>query len=102
MNEIATTGGYTQTHSLMGWIKEIRCLNGLRCRDIHTTFRKDWFNLSKVDRGNTQTHRQHGGRISIFLFFSNKESNLTKQDKVKVEITKEREKKINVKNVGNE
>jgi hypothetical protein len=37
---------------------------------------KDWFRHSKVDRGNSQTHRQPGDFISLLLFFQNKESRL--------------------------
>jgi hypothetical protein len=33
-------------------------------------FHKDWFRHSKTDRGNSQTHRQHGDLISVVLFFS--------------------------------
>jgi hypothetical protein len=32
---------------------------------IHTNFHKDWFRHSKVNRGDSQTHRQHGDRISL-------------------------------------
>jgi hypothetical protein len=31
-------------------------------------FRKYWFRNSKVDRGDSQTHRQHDGLISLLLF----------------------------------
>jgi hypothetical protein len=31
-------------------------------------FNKDWFRHSKVNRGDTLTHRQHGDRISQLLF----------------------------------
>jgi hypothetical protein len=40
----------------------------LICRDIHTKFLKDSFRHSKVNRGggrDSQTHRQHGDRISL-------------------------------------
>jgi hypothetical protein len=48
---------------------------------IHCTrFHKDWFSHSKVDRGDSQTHRQHGDWMSLFLFFQNKESRLKTED----------------------
>jgi hypothetical protein len=31
---------------------------------------------SKVDKGDTQTHRQNGDRVSLILFIQNKESRL--------------------------
>jgi hypothetical protein len=45
------TGIHIQTHWLMGGtsIYEARRWNGLRCRDIHIKFYKDWFRRSKVD-----------------------------------------------------
>jgi hypothetical protein len=62
---LATIQGYTYRHTdwwegfLLGrW-------DGLRCRDIRTKFHKDWFRRSKVNKGDTQTHRQHGDRISL-------------------------------------
>jgi hypothetical protein len=33
------------------------------------SFHKDWFRHSKVDRGDSQTHRQYGDLISLFYFF---------------------------------
>jgi hypothetical protein len=43
----------------------------------HTKFHKDWFRLSKVDRGrDTQTHREHDELISQQIRFQNKESGL--------------------------
>jgi hypothetical protein len=53
----------------MGGIYEVR-----RSDDLHTKFHKDWFSHSKVDRGETQTHRQHGDRLS--LLFQNKVNEL--------------------------
>jgi hypothetical protein len=52
-------------------------LRWFRCHDIYeyTKFHKDWFSHSKVDKG-TQTHRQHGDRISLLLFLQNKESRI--------------------------
>jgi hypothetical protein len=41
-------------------------------------FHKDCFRHSKVYRGDSQTHRQHGDLISLLLFFQNKESMLKK------------------------
>jgi hypothetical protein len=29
---------------------------GFKCHDIHTKFHRDWFNRSKVNKGNTHTH----------------------------------------------
>jgi hypothetical protein len=42
------------------------------------TFRKDWFSLSNLAGGNTdtQTPRQHGDGINVVLFFINKGSML--------------------------
>jgi hypothetical protein len=39
---------------------------------MHIKFHVD----SKVDRRDTQTHRQHGDCISLLLFFRNRESGL--------------------------
>jgi hypothetical protein len=47
-----------ETHRLMGGIYELRRWDGLRCRNIHTEFHKDWFKHSKVNSGgytDTQT-----------------------------------------------
>lgn len=38
---------YTQTDG----IYEVHHLGGLRCRDIHAKFHKDWFSHSEVDKG---------------------------------------------------
>jgi hypothetical protein len=54
---------------MMGGIYEVRRLDGLRCHNVHTKVYEDWLEHSKVDRGDTQTHRQHGDRISLLLFF---------------------------------
>jgi hypothetical protein len=59
----------TQTN---GRIYEVRRCDGLRCHDIHTSFYKDCFRDLKVDKGDTQ----HGDRISLHIFFQNKESRL--------------------------
>jgi hypothetical protein len=37
------------------------------CYDIHTKLHKDWFRHSKVDKGDTQTHRQQGDIINLKL-----------------------------------
>jgi hypothetical protein len=50
------------------------------CRLVWLRCPKDWLNHSKVDRGNTQTYREPGYRISLVLFFQNKESRLKLQD----------------------
>jgi mevalonate pyrophosphate decarboxylase len=42
----------------------------------HNIYTKDWFRHSKVDRGDMQTHRQHGDFISLILFSQNKGSRL--------------------------
>jgi hypothetical protein len=34
------------------------------------------FTPTKVDRGNTHTHREHGNRISLLSFFLNKKSKI--------------------------
>jgi hypothetical protein len=36
---------------------------------VHTRFYKDWFRHSEVDKGDTQTHRQHGDLMSLLLFY---------------------------------
>jgi hypothetical protein len=33
---------------------------------LHTKFHKDGFRHSKVDRGDTQVHREEGDRTSLF------------------------------------
>jgi hypothetical protein len=52
----------------LGGIYEVRRGDGLRCHDVRTKFHKYCFRHSEVGRGNTQTDRQHGGRICIVLF----------------------------------
>jgi hypothetical protein len=39
-------------------------------------FMKIGFRHSKVNKGNSQTHRQHGDRISLLSLFQNKENRL--------------------------
>jgi hypothetical protein len=53
----------------MGRIYEVR-------HDTYTKFHKDWLSHPEVDRGDTQTNRQHGDHISLVLFFQNMESRL--------------------------
>jgi hypothetical protein len=65
-----------ETHRQNGGMYEVCRSDRLRCHDIHTKFYIDWFRHSKVDRWDTQTHRQHGDRISLLLFFQNMESRL--------------------------
>jgi hypothetical protein len=61
----------------MGGIYEVRHGDGLRCHDIRIpNFIKIGSGIQKLVGGGTQTHRQHGDRISLFLFFQNKESRL--------------------------
>jgi hypothetical protein len=44
---------------------------------VRTKFRKDWFNPSKFDKGDTQTHGQDGDHIlSLLSFIQIKESRL--------------------------
>jgi hypothetical protein len=43
---------------------------------MHIKFHKDWFKHSKVNRGDKETHRQHGEGISLLSFFLNKENRL--------------------------
>jgi hypothetical protein len=69
-------GIHIQTHRLMGDIYEVRRWDGLRCHDIHIKFHKDWFMHAKLNRGDTETYRQHGDLISLLSFFQNKESRL--------------------------
>jgi hypothetical protein len=49
----------------MGRIYEVRHYDWLRWHDVYTKFCKDWFRLSRVDRGCTQTYRQQGDFINI-------------------------------------
>jgi hypothetical protein len=67
-------GIHVQTYRLMGGIYEVCRWNRLRCHDMHTEFHKDWYRHSKVNWGDSQTHRQHGDRISLLSLFQNKES----------------------------
>jgi hypothetical protein len=36
--------------------------------------------LKLIGGGETQTHRHHGDRISLFLFFQNRDSRLTRKE----------------------
>jgi hypothetical protein len=60
----------------MGGIYELRRSDGLRCHDMHINVHKDWFRHSQVDRGYSQTQRQHSDLINLHLFFKNKENRL--------------------------
>jgi hypothetical protein len=64
--------GIHKTHRLMGGIYEVRRWDAFRCHHIHSKFHKESFSHSKVDRVDTQTHRQHGVLINLLLFFQNK------------------------------
>jgi hypothetical protein len=44
------------------------------------SFMKTWFRHSKVDKGETHTHRQYGDCISLLLVFRNKKSRLKKME----------------------
>jgi hypothetical protein len=63
---------------LMGEMYELCRSDGLRSHDIDTEYHEDWFSHSNVNKGDThtdtQTHRQQGDLISLFLFLQNKES----------------------------
>jgi hypothetical protein len=63
---LSTTGVYSYRHRLMGRIYELCLWDGLRCHDMHTKFHKDWLKNSKVDKRDTQTHRQHCDPTSQF------------------------------------
>jgi hypothetical protein len=65
-----------EIHCLMGGIYEIWDWDCLRCHDIQAMLHIDWFRHSKVNRGYTQTHRQHGKSISLLSLLQIKESNL--------------------------
>jgi hypothetical protein len=62
----------------MGEIYEVRIWDGLRCHDIHIKFHKDWFRHLKIngERGDSQTHGQHGDCISPLPLFQNKKGRL--------------------------
>jgi hypothetical protein len=55
-------------YRLMAGIYEVCRWDGLRCYVIHTKFHEDWFRRSKLIMGDSQTQRQHGDLISLFLF----------------------------------
>jgi hypothetical protein len=60
----------------MAGIYEERRVDGL---DIRTKFNKDWFRHSKVDQGDSGTHRDTDRMIitlAYFIFFQNKECRL--------------------------
>jgi hypothetical protein len=55
----------------MGGIYEVRRWDGLTCHDIYIlSFIKIGSDIQNLIRGDIQTHRQHGDRISLLLFFS--------------------------------
>jgi hypothetical protein len=62
-------GLHIQTHRLMGAIYEVHHSDGLRCHDIHTKSHKDWFRHSKVNRQDSQTHREHVNSHKLTLIF---------------------------------
>jgi hypothetical protein len=61
------------TDTLMGGIYEVAVEMGFRCHDIHTKFSKIGSGIKELI-GRIHRHREHGDRISLFLFFPNKES----------------------------
>jgi hypothetical protein len=63
---VATIRGDTQADKLMGRIYEVCYLDGLRCHDIHTKFRKEWLGLQKLIRviWINRHERAHTARIS--------------------------------------
>jgi hypothetical protein len=54
----------------MGVIYELSRYDGLRCNDMHTKFRRNWFRHPKVDKGDTQAQR------NVLLFFYIKKNRL--------------------------
>jgi hypothetical protein len=81
---LATIRGYTYRHT--NWWEgltkfAVEMDSGAMIHE-HTKFHKDWFRHSKVERGNTQTYRQHCDRISLLSFFQNKESRLKTRKEV--------------------
>jgi hypothetical protein len=44
--------------------------------EMSSSFTKIGSGIQKLIEGDTQTHRQHGDRISLLYFFRNKESRL--------------------------
>jgi hypothetical protein len=73
--------GIHYRHGLMEETYKVRHWDGLRWHNIHIKFHKDWLGDSKADRGDTQTHGQHGDRIlvSLLLFFQNKKNRTMKR-----------------------
>jgi hypothetical protein len=65
-----------------------------------------WFNHSKVNRGDIQTHREHGDRISLRSVFQSKESRLIIDERILgelhsivIKITKLRPRNIKLKRI---
>jgi hypothetical protein len=56
-----------QTQRLVGGIYEVHGWDGLRCRNIHTKFHKDWFRHLNID-GDTQTARW-SHKPTLFFYF---------------------------------
>jgi hypothetical protein len=63
-------GIHIQIHRLMEGTYEVLVCSGV----IHICL-----DIQKLIGGDTQTHRQHGDRISLLLFFKNKESRLIRR-----------------------
>jgi hypothetical protein len=85
---LATIEGYTYRHALVRVIYKVRQRGGIKCHGTHIEFKKYWFRHSKVDRGDTQTYRQHGDFINLLLFFRSKKSRLNIFFKVVCDIYK--------------
>jgi hypothetical protein len=43
---------------------------------VHNKFQRDWFSHSNVDKGGIHRHTELGDRISLLLFFQNKETSV--------------------------
>jgi hypothetical protein len=69
---LATIGGYTYGHWLMGAIYEVCHWDGFRCHDIQPGFIK----ISQKLIQGIHEHRQAGDCINLLLLFQNKDSRL--------------------------
>jgi tricorn protease-like protein len=58
----------THTDTQSAGIYEVRSINGLRCRDIHTKFHKDWSRDLKYDGRDTLTNRKQDVSILLISF----------------------------------